>query len=547
LLQKLLKVAQQKLKTEKLSDYYTWVRAVWLTSRGNPLDFETRKYLVDIYRDQYPNIVYTKSSQMGLSERMISESVWIADQLGLNVLYVFPAQKQLQEFVQARLNPVLAMSDYLKSRIESDIPDAKRVETLSLKRVGKGYVYFRGSQNVKQIVSVDADCVILDERDRFEERNVPYIDKRMLASKLKWRREVSTPTLPGMGIHKAYLKSDRRIWQIKCRRCGEWQELDFFKNINFKRKKAICAKCKRKIYRLDSGRWVITNPDSKVHGYKINGMYNPTVTISELVDKYREAKISGFFALQQFFNQDIGSPYEVKGQSIQISELDSCKKDYMFPVQAEHCYAGIDIGVETHHGVVLQRKQEGKNEMMKLVWAGTVSKFFGPQDSIEAILDRYKVTVAVIDKKPETAKVKEMMDRFPGKVYAIDYPTMKFSVKKYFLWDDIKRELRLDRTISLDYLIGDIQNQRLELPKNIELVKEFYKQLRASTRITEKNKQAKWIEKGADHYLHALNFARMAVLKGGKGKALLDYYKEPLKGSAPGLLDWIRINAQRMT
>jgi len=48
--------------------------------------------------------------------------------------------------------------------------------------------------------------VILDERDRFEERNVPYIDKRMLASKLKWRREVSTPTLPGMGIHKAYLK-----------------------------------------------------------------------------------------------------------------------------------------------------------------------------------------------------------------------------------------------------------------------------------------------------------------------------------------------------
>ena len=540
-------VAQQKLKTEKLSDYYTWVRAIWLTSRGDPLDFETRKYLVDIYRDQYKDIVYMKSSQMGLSERMISEAVWIAEQMGVNVLYVFPAQKQLQEFVQARLNPVLAMSDYLKSKIESDIPDAKRVETLSLKRVGRGYIYFRGSQNVKQIVSVDADCVILDERDRFEEKNVPYIDKRMLASKLKWRREVSTPTIPGMGIHKAYLKSDRRIWQIKCRRCGEWQELDFFKNINFKRKKVICAKCKRKIYRLDSGRWVITNPDGKVHGYKINGMYNPAVTIPELVDKYREAKISGFAALQQFFNQDIGMPYEVKGQSIQISELDSCKKDYMFPLQAEHCYAGIDIGVEIHHGVVLQRKQEGKNEIMKLVWAGTVSKFFGPQNSIEAILDRYKVVVAVIDKKPETAKVKEMMDRFPGKVYATDYPTMKFSVKKYFLWDDIKRELRLDRTISLDYLIGDIQNQRLELPKNIELVKGFYKQLRASARITEKNKQVKWIEKGADHYLHALNFARMAVLKGGKGKALLDYYKEPLKSSKPGLLDWIRINAQRMT
>jgi len=102
------------------------------------------------------------------------------------------------------------------------------------------------------------------------------------------------------------------------------------------------------------------------------------------------------------------------------------------------------------------------------------------------------------------------------------------------MWDNIKYEVRLDRTISLDYVVSDIQNKVVELPRNIETVKGFYDQLRSLTRTTKKNKRtgeevAFWVEtrQGTDHYFHALNFARMAQSRALTGKALLDYYGQP--------------------
>ena len=129
---------------------------------------------------------------------------------------------------------------------------------------------------------------------------------------------------------------------------------------------------------------------------------------------------------------------------------------------------------------------------------------------------------------------------------------MIFQVKNYFMWDDIKRELNVDRTISLDYLISDIQNERIELPGNIDSVESFYDQLRSSVRITEKNKRtgvetARWVEKKADHYLHALNYSRMAQIGIKSSQALLDYYREPEEGLTPNLVDWIRVNGMRLS
>jgi hypothetical protein len=522
------------------------VKAVWVNSRGKPLEFSNRAYLVQIYQDQHPNIVYTKSAQMGISERLLSESVWIAEQLGLNSMFTTPAQAQLQDFVQARLNPTLELSEYLKTKIEDDDVKARK---LGLKKIGKGYIYFRGSQNQKQIISVDADCVFLDERDRFNEENVPYIEKRLLASTLKWRREASTPTLPNWGVHRSYLDSDQRVWQVQCKKCKLWQQIDFFKSVDMIKKVCRCTACKKKIDRLDpNGRWLIQNPSSQIHGYMISGMYNPMTTIADLIKKYRKSRVSGFSALQQFYNQDLGLPYEVEGQRIKLEELNGCVHEYMFPVSdIKGCFAGVDVGPDILHCTVVERGPEGK---FRLIWVGTVSKFFGPSDSVEQLIRTYSVKTLVIDKKPETTKVQELIAMFPGKVYACIYSTTDFPVQEYMLWDDIKYEVRVDRTNSLDYLIADIQNKKMELPKNIETVQDYFEQLRSSSRVTEKNSKgqniSKWIEKGADHYLHSLNYARVAQSRGVTGEALLDYYVKPGVGLTPGLVEWLRVNSVRL-
>lgn len=498
---------------------------IWITARGEPLDFEQHKYLVDIYKDQFPNIVFQKAAQMGLSERLISEAVWVCDRLKKNVLFVFPSANQLNDFVQARLEPVFNQSDYLsritgaltvEERKEKNVENKKKIQKVGLKQIGSGFLYLRGSQNQQQIITVDADMVCMDERDRFNQDLVPYIDKRLLHSTLKWRREVSTPTYPGKGINASYLKSDQRVWMLTCSSCELEQELDFFFNVNFEKKQTICKKCKKIIDRLKKGHWVAQNPTSKIHGYKISGIYNSRYTIKELVEMFEKAENSGFSARQQFYNQVLGLPYEATGVSLSLTDLDNCTQNYTTPFEVTDCFGGADVGAKIN--VAIAKKV---NDKSRLVWIGTVNDFFGPVGSLEALIIKYNIQMMVVDAAPENRKVRELIEKFPNRIFAAYYPNRRFDIQNYYVFDEFKSEVSIDKTISLDYLISDIQNGRIELPSNSKYIPEFYEQMMSSVRVTETNPrtgqpQTRWVEKGPDHYLHACLTAntKIQTLKG---------------------------------
>lgn len=536
----LLEKAKQKLNDDELDNYPVWVKAVWVNSRGEPLDFDDHKYLVEIYNDQHPHIIYQKAAQLGLSERLISEAVWICDRLGKNVMYTFPTSTQLGDFAQARLEPVFNFSDYLsritgvlsaQERRSKKIGEGKKIQKVGLKQIRNAFLYLRGSQNQKQIISVDADCVMLDERDRFKQEHVPYIDKRLAHSDLKWRREASTPTTPGMGVNEAYLETDQRVWMLKCKSCGLEQELDFFFNVDFRKKRTICKVCKKRINRLKKGRWVALKPENeKIHGYKVSGIYNPRVKIAELIDSYEKAKSSGFSAMQQFYNQVLGMPYEAEGATLLTTDLNNCTRNYKVPYRAGDCFAGADVGEKIH--MIISKRYKDK---LRYVWIGTVSDFLGPIDSVEHLMKKFNIQVLVIDAKPETRKVKELIEAFPTKVFAAYYPTRKFDIQNYFMYDDFKSEVYIDRTISLDYLVNDIQNEEIELPSNAKYIPEFYQQMTSSIRVTEVNSRtgqpvARWMERGSDHFFHTANYNRMALQRGIIGEALLESYKKDKTG-----------------
>lgn len=554
--------AKQKILDKDLDSYPLWVKSVWVTARGEPLDFEDHKYLVDIYQDQFPNIVYQKAAQMGLSERLISEAVWICDRLKKIVLYTFPTSSQLSDFVQARLEPVFMFSDYL-SRITGsltadekkrrNIDETDKVKKVGLKQIGQGFIYLRGSQNQQQIISVDADCVFLDERDRFIQEHVPYIDKRLLHSTLKWRREASTPTFPGMGISEAYLASDQRVWMIKCDYCKLEQELDFFFNIDYDKKITICKQCKKEIDRFKRGRWITLKPENnQLHGYKINGIYNPRRNIAELIDSYEKAKVRGFSAMQQFYNQTLGVPYESEGTSLLISDLNNCRADFEIARESKSSFAGADIG-QLIHVVIAEKTQK-----TKYVYIGNIHNFLGPTNSLEALIVKYNIKILVVDAHPDTRKVRELIERFPKIVYAAYYPPRKFDIQNYYIFDDIRREVSIDRTISLDYLVSEIQNKIIELPVNAQYIPEFYQQMASCIRQTQVNPrnnqpEARWIERGPDHFFHAANYCRIATCKGDVAGALLESYNttetkknQDIPTDLFSIARWVRLKGERI-
>lgn len=462
----------------------------------------------------------------------------------------FPASSQLQDFTQARLDPVFQHSKYLQEVYQTASDGVQKIE---LKKIGKGHIYFRGSQNEKQIISIDADAIFLDERDRFLPASVPFIDKRTLASSLRWRRELSTPTKPGFGIHAAYLESDQRVWQVCCPKCGLWQEINFFKNIDHKTFEIHCAKedCDGQLERLSPGRWHALRPEksNECHGYKVSGLYNPRRSVKEIVDDYYKALNNSISDLEQFYNQTLGEPFSVDGQKLSPEDIDGCKADYSMPVQIKGCYAGADVG-SVINMVVSYPYSNGK---ARIVWTGTVNHFFGPSDSVESVIEKFDIKLLVIDKFPEQRKVAELVEKFPGRVYAATYPTKNFTIDQYIMWDDVVKEVKLDRTISLDYLVNDIQNKKTELPANISMVDNFYEQMCSSVRITIKNERtgavlAKWVEEKADHYFHAANYDRIARTKAHVGQALVDYYKSPEKKASTlnDIVKWINLNGQRV-
>ena len=152
--------------------------------------------LQDVYLDDHPFLVIQKAAQVFCTEFLINTALWAADtrQGGRgNALYVMPTQTQVDDLSQARFDRAIAESAYLQQRLHPPPPGKGGPARMRLKRLGQGYFYFRGADNRRQLTSVDADIVLLDEFDLMAEGVLELAMKRLASSRLGWLRVASTP------------------------------------------------------------------------------------------------------------------------------------------------------------------------------------------------------------------------------------------------------------------------------------------------------------------------------------------------------------------
>ena len=488
--------------------YKHWVERHW-TSRGKSLEFNKHGYLKKIYEDQIGNgdgeIIYMKSSQVGLTERMITEALWIPDQLDYNVIYFFPTSSTIGDMVQERVDQPINNNEYLQMVAgRAKVTLGKQADKVGLKKMSKQFVYFRGSNALPAITSVAGDAIFIDELDRMTQENIPYFEKRLEHSNLRWQRWASTPTYPKFGIHKMYLNTDQTEYQVKCNHCSEWQCLDFNINVDKEKVLLICRKCKKVIvpYELE-GEWV-TKYKGKTRGYHISQLYSPMLNLKKFIQASEKIDES---SIQQFYNQNLGIPYEPKGDKVTELDLIECKKDYVYPYYVKGgVFMGVDVGKKLHY--VIRSRDD------KILGAGSVLNFFGAVDSLESIIKQYGVVGTVVDALPETRKVAEFANTYKGRVKLCYYTGMAElkDSKKYWKIDGTK--INTDRTISLDVMVAEYKKRIIQLPKNIDSEKEFMAHMQAPIRIVKEkangDKKAEYIETSADHLFHACNYAKLA-------------------------------------
>jgi hypothetical protein len=398
----------------QLIEYCKSSNLVWSETfrhiHGQPFTLRNYPYLEDIYADQAKEIVVIKSAQSGLSEWFVSNIFWFAWSGRGNPYFVFPKAKDCSIFVQGRIDSVIDENAFLKRYLKG------RTDNVAIKRFKERNLYFTGSQKRTQIISSPADMVLMDEFDEHNPSVQETVMKRLNNSRFKWVRKISTPTLSETGIHTEYLKSDQRVWMVRCHDCdrdirvsGDDTDTRFKDFIGYDSQKDIhyykCPNCDSPDFdpASNDGFWKVQYPGNSVHGYSINRMMTKTCSAEELhsisvnTDNWAE-----------FLRSDLGVPYTPAGARVYIKDCKKCEDESIGIIlsgkRRMDYFFGIDIGKEIH----VIGAETSKNNKLDIIYAKT----FGNLDKAEAdIFSNFDPKAVGVDYRPEPTKVKEFHDR----------------------------------------------------------------------------------------------------------------------------------------
>lgn len=495
--------------------------------------------LHEIYLDLSEKVVVEKGAQLGFSEWVINRTLWVADTSHAvrgNALYVLPGGQRAGDFVQARVSPAIENSTYLQSRIRTTEKDPDKV---GLRRIGRGYTYFRTSGSRAGMRTVDADMLVLDEFDEMDEWVLPMAEHRLDSSRHPLTVILGTPTYPDVGVDAQYKAGDRRRYEVRCLACDTWQTLDWERSVvvegDLARADAtarlVCIECEADLDETielawttgENGRWTPTNPDALYHSYHLSQLYRPGTNLvaiaRRLADPLPEVR-------REARNQSLGLTFTEEGGKLTEAEL---RRTAVGPTLARlaaetNTLMGVDIGAR--HNYVISKMRDG---IPHVVFAGEAASF----EALDDVMLRWDVRTCVVDANPELHGARAFIDRHPGRAFVCYYTEGRWPAT----WNDThnanetavaeneRYRVNVDRTSIMDHVAAIIRGEVSErwgwqptiaLPEDAEAIRGFFAQLTAPERRIEKSERtlktkAVYDEgSAADHYYHALVYAELA-------------------------------------
>ncbi len=176
---------------------------------------------------------------------------------------------------------------------------------------------------------------------------------------------------------------------------------------------------------------------------------------------------------------------------------------------------GVDVGGNDMH-VVIGRKLE---QFAEVLYLGVVKEW----EEVYDLFDRFHVIRCVVDGKPDGHSSRNFARKYPGRVF------MYFDnihQKGAYNWDKKEYTVSANRTEGLDSSHQALRKQRVVLPKNCEITKEFAEHCHAvarkleeieemdpKTRMKRKTGQSRYVYVklgGDDHFRFAFNLFWMA-------------------------------------
>lgn len=496
---------EQELASLLASSNLAWITMNrFVTENRKPFEFIDHRFLIEYLADQHRHKTSKKSSQIGETVGELLDDFHLAIQLKLNVIHTLHNTDVLKGFVVPKVNPIIKNNPAIAQHLT--------IDNQGLKQFGDNFVYFRGASSESQAISISADVLKVDEKDRSDQMVVEMFQSRLDFSQYKWIREFSNPSAVGYGVDETYNRSDQRHWFVRCSHCNHYCYIDFEHSDDFNhyvdqvKQIYACGRCHREIYDNDrrNGDWVAKWASrDEIHGYWFSQMMAPWFKAEDIIDKYKHTSV------EYFHNFVLGKAYT--------------PSDLL--IDRETILGDLKPGNPTLKNVVMG-SDIGKPHWY---WLATPEGLFRcgrakDWEELEYLFNFYQCDAWVMDSMPEFTQVQRMLAKYPGRAFACQFNKDRAAVGAVRWQEGDKRGfVYADRTKVIDRVVTDIASGNLPIFLKASEVEEFivhasnmYRTIETDTKgLMKIDWQTK--ESKPDHLVFALVYVRIALEKAFSG------------------------------
>lgn len=470
------------------------------------------------------NIV--KLAQIGATTSTIAYFLaGMASQPRFNVIYALPSASDAGKLTTTKVNPLIYESPALKRMLDKD------VDSVELKKIGKNFLFTRGSKSETAALSISADCLVIDELDRCDAETVKQFRSRLQASPLQIIKQFSTPTISGLGISKEAETSKRYRHMGTCGPCGhKWlpsfhtdllipdytgELFDLtaqnIKDVKWQSARWNCPECGRDPkLKETSMEWICENPNDQ---YEANTYFISPATACEILKPSYFIRTSTEFAKRsEFLNQVLGETAEEENEQVTQGDVDAAMQESELNSSEVH-YLGADMGLLcavsigrlTTQGqlIVVHR------EMVPLAIFETRRR---------ELIRQYRVVASVHDTQPYVSEIMRICD-YDVNAYGAIFTTSK-SPELYTLQEKVEdaeagklnlRLLKINRTALFDTILGMWKARQVIIKKDPKVQDAQYLSLKRSQVMQGSELVFAWVKSdGNDHMMFSLGYLYLA-------------------------------------
>lgn len=467
-----------------------------VNEKGEPLDFRDRLFLLDILTDWSQEIVIKKCAQIGGSVTFNIKVLFAIIKRGWNILYTFPTDSDVQEFVSSKTNKLIQQNPQVFAGLPTD--------NIERKEFNGRFLHFKGTVSKTAAIMTTSDVNVHDEASRSDQQVIEMMRSRTKASKFKGRWLFSNPTTEKDAIDEAWHQSDQKEWTITCEHCGKEQILSWPESIDKERSCYQCKECKKKISdktrRL--GKWVPQKPGNKISGYHISLLMAPWISAAEII-KDSEGD------MEYFYNFVLGEPYSPG--DLRVSRATILDNWTPKDLTGGDYYLGVDVGNVKHY---VLGTDKGVTRIGR----------FTQWSDLDDLMKQYKPYL-VIDAMPDNTMSKYYVENY--RTALMSFFQENTNNPQMLVWwgeGDRKGIVYSHRNRILDQLIDEILNARMlfGMPSDRDL-HDYLRHWETLRRVKVVNNRGieryEWDSTtGEDHFVFATLYYYLARLGRGSGE-----------------------------